>query len=52
MVHCGFEPSAALGINAGLADNFKMLAWTLRSQAGPGLDVLRDVCGSTVTLHA
>jgi hopanoid biosynthesis associated radical SAM protein HpnH len=30
MVHCGFEPSAALGINAGLADNLKMLAWTLR----------------------
>jgi hypothetical protein len=30
MVHCGFEPSAALGINAGIADNLKMLAWTLR----------------------
>ena len=30
MVHCGFEPSAALGINVGLADNLKMLAWTLR----------------------
>src|SRR6266446_3714483 len=29
MVHCGFEPSAALGINAGLADNLKMLAWSL-----------------------
>ena len=29
MVHCGFEPSAALGINVGLADNLKMLAWTL-----------------------
>ena len=30
MVHCGFEPSAALGINAGLAGNLRMLAWTLR----------------------
>jgi len=30
MVHCGYEPSAALGINVGLADNLKMLAWTLR----------------------
>jgi hypothetical protein len=30
MMHCGFEPSAALGINAGLAGNLKMLAWTLR----------------------
>ncbi len=30
MVHCGFEPSAALGINAGVADNLKMLAWTLK----------------------
>jgi hopanoid biosynthesis associated radical SAM protein HpnH len=29
MVHCGFEPSAAFGINAGIADNLKMLAWTL-----------------------
>ena len=26
MVHCGFEPSAALGINAGFADNLKMLS--------------------------
>jgi hopanoid biosynthesis associated radical SAM protein HpnH len=30
MVHCGFEPSAALGIHAGVAGNLKMLAWTLR----------------------
>jgi hopanoid biosynthesis associated radical SAM protein HpnH len=30
MVHCGYEPSAALGINVGLADNLKMLAWTLK----------------------
>ena len=30
MVHCGFEPSAALNINAGVADNLKMLAWMLR----------------------
>jgi len=30
MMHCGFEPSAALGINASLADSFKMLTWALR----------------------
>jgi hopanoid biosynthesis associated radical SAM protein HpnH len=30
MVHCGYEPSAALGINARLADSFKMLTWALR----------------------
>jgi hopanoid biosynthesis associated radical SAM protein HpnH len=30
MVHCGYEPSAALGINAKLADSFKMLTWALR----------------------
>jgi hopanoid biosynthesis associated radical SAM protein HpnH len=30
MVHCGFEPSAALGINARFSDNFKLLAWALR----------------------
>jgi hopanoid biosynthesis associated radical SAM protein HpnH len=30
MVHCGYEPSAALGINSKLADSFKMLAWALR----------------------
>jgi hopanoid biosynthesis associated radical SAM protein HpnH len=30
MMHCGFEPSAAYGINVGLAGNLKMLAWTLK----------------------
>jgi hopanoid biosynthesis associated radical SAM protein HpnH len=30
MMHCGFEPSAAYGINAKFADNFKMIAWMLR----------------------
>jgi hopanoid biosynthesis associated radical SAM protein HpnH len=30
MVHCGFEPSAALGINAKFSDNFKLLTWALR----------------------
>ncbi|MFB3827408.1 MAG: adenosyl-hopene transferase HpnH [Bryobacteraceae bacterium] len=30
MVHCGFEPSAALGINGKLSDNLRMLAWALR----------------------
>jgi len=30
MVHCGYEPSAALGINAKLADSLKLLAWALR----------------------
>jgi hopanoid biosynthesis associated radical SAM protein HpnH len=30
MMHCGFEPSAALGINASLADSLKMLTWALR----------------------
>ena len=30
MVHCGYEPSAALGINSKLADSFKMLTWALR----------------------
>jgi hypothetical protein len=29
MVHCGFEPSAALGVNATLADSFKMITWAL-----------------------
>src|SRR5207302_7950534 len=27
MVHCGYEPSAALGVNARWSDPFKMLAW-------------------------
>lgn len=30
MAHCGFEPSAALGINAKFSDNFRLLAWMLR----------------------
>ena len=30
MTHCGFEPSAALGINAKLSDNFKLLTWMLK----------------------
>jgi hopanoid biosynthesis associated radical SAM protein HpnH len=30
MMHCGFEPSAAYGINVSLADNMKMLSWMLR----------------------
>jgi len=30
MVHCGYEPSAALGINAKLSDNFRLLSWALR----------------------
>lgn len=29
MVHCGYEPSAALGVNARLGDTFRMLRWTL-----------------------
>jgi hopanoid biosynthesis associated radical SAM protein HpnH len=29
MVHCGFEPSAALGVNSKLGDSFKMLMWQL-----------------------
>jgi hopanoid biosynthesis associated radical SAM protein HpnH len=29
MVHCGYEPSAALGVNAKLGDSFKMLSWAL-----------------------
>ncbi|MEZ5363443.1 MAG: adenosyl-hopene transferase HpnH [Bryobacterales bacterium] len=29
MVHCGFEPSAALGVNATLADSLKMITWAL-----------------------
>ena len=30
MVHCGYEPSAALGVNKRLGDTFKMMAWALR----------------------
>ncbi|MSQ93745.1 MAG: adenosyl-hopene transferase HpnH [Gemmataceae bacterium] len=29
LVHCGFEPSAALGVNSRLGDSFKMLMWQL-----------------------
>jgi hopanoid biosynthesis associated radical SAM protein HpnH len=29
MVHCGYEPSAALGVNKKLGDTFKMLMWQL-----------------------
>jgi hopanoid biosynthesis associated radical SAM protein HpnH len=29
MVHCGYEPSAALGVNARLGDSLKMLLWQL-----------------------
>ena len=30
MMHCGYEPSAALGINGKLTDSFKLLSWALR----------------------
>ncbi len=30
MVHCGYEPSAALGINARFGDSLKLLSWALR----------------------
>jgi hypothetical protein len=30
MMHCGFEPSAALGLTASLADSLKMFAWALK----------------------
>lgn len=30
MVHCGYEPSAALGVNATLGDTLKMLSWALQ----------------------
>ena len=29
MVHCGYEPSAALGVNARLGDSLRMLRWAL-----------------------
>ncbi len=29
MVHCGFEPSAALGVTAQLGDSLRMLQWAL-----------------------
>ena len=31
MVHCGYEPSAALGVNSKLGDTFKMMSWALLS---------------------
>jgi hopanoid biosynthesis associated radical SAM protein HpnH len=30
MVHCGYEPSAALGINAKAGDSLKLLKWAVR----------------------
>jgi hopanoid biosynthesis associated radical SAM protein HpnH len=30
MAHCGFEPSAALGINAQPGDTWKLLSWVMR----------------------
>ena len=30
MMHCGYEPSAALGINSKRGDNLKLLSWVLR----------------------
>jgi hopanoid biosynthesis associated radical SAM protein HpnH len=30
MVHCGYEPSAALGINARTGDSLKLLKWALK----------------------
>jgi hopanoid biosynthesis associated radical SAM protein HpnH len=30
MVHCGYEPSAALGVNGKLGDTFKMMTWALQ----------------------
>ncbi len=30
MMHCGYEPSAALGINSRLSDSIKLLGWALR----------------------
>jgi hypothetical protein len=29
MVHCGYEPSAAYGINSKIGDPFKALSWLL-----------------------
>jgi Domain of unknown function (DUF3463) len=29
MVHCGYEPSAALGVNSRLGDTFKMMMWQM-----------------------
>jgi hypothetical protein len=30
MVHCGYEPSAALGINAKMGDTLKLMSWAFR----------------------
>ena len=30
MMHCGFEPSAAFGINSKVSDPFRLLSWMLR----------------------
>lgn len=30
MVHCGYEPSAALGINSKIGDSIRLLEWALR----------------------
>jgi len=30
MVHCGYEPSAALGINSRPGDSLRLLSWALR----------------------
>jgi hypothetical protein len=30
MVHCGFEPSAALGINSKAGDTLKLMSWAFR----------------------
>lgn len=30
MMHCGFEPSAAMGINSRMTDSFRLLTWMLR----------------------
>ena len=31
MVHCGYEPTAALGVNSTLGDSLRMAAWALAS---------------------
>ena len=30
LVHCGYEPSAALGINSKLMDTVKLVTWAFR----------------------
>jgi hypothetical protein len=34
MVHVGFEPSAVLGANSKLGDNWKLLSWQLSGKMG------------------